>query len=146
MRLHMPPVHVRQAAKLSGMNRSTITRAIGKGQLSATRDEQGRYLIDPAELERVYGPLGAHEVRTDAMREHAQADASPAREVELLREQLEHERVERERERRVWDDERDFLRKLVEEHTTQLRLVTRELTPPAETKRPGFWSRLVGRG
>ncbi len=140
----MPPVHVRDAAELAGKNRSTITRAIGKGQLSATRDGQGRYLIDPAELERVYGPLRVHEVRTDAMREHAQADASAAREVELLREQLDHERNERDRERRTWEEERDFLRRLVEEHTTQLRLLTAEPTPEPETKRAGWWSRLFG--
>jgi hypothetical protein len=76
------------------------------------------------------------------MREFAQADASPAREVDLLREQLEHERSERDRERRTWDDERAFLRGLVEQHTSQLRLLTASQT---ETKRAGWWSRLIGR-
>jgi excisionase family DNA binding protein len=140
----MPPVHVREAAKLTGRDRSTITRAIARGHLSATRDGNGRYLIDPAELERAYGQLGAHEVRTDAMRELARADASCAREIELLREQLEHERGERERERRAWEDERTFLRRLVEQHSEQLRLLTHERAEP-QAKRAGWWRWVIGR-
>src|SRR5215211_4082113 len=69
---HMPHVSVRTAAELTGKDRSTITRAIDAGKLSATRDEHGRFLIDPAELERVFGLLSMpSDARTDAVHEHA---------------------------------------------------------------------------
>lgn len=59
----MPPINVRTAAKLARRNRSTLTRMIENGKLSATRDESGRYLIDPAELERVFGALASPECK-----------------------------------------------------------------------------------
>ena len=56
------------------------------------RDERSRYLIDPAELERVYGTLRSPDARTDepsdAVPQSASIDAMRAaalqREVELL--------------------------------------------------------------
>lgn len=43
-----------QAARLAGMSKTTLTRAIKAGRLSASRRDDGSYAIDPAELERVY--------------------------------------------------------------------------------------------
>ena len=43
-----------QAARLAGVDKTTLTRAIKAGRLSATRRDDGGYLIDPAELSRVY--------------------------------------------------------------------------------------------
>ena len=43
-----------QAAKLAGHGKTTLTRAIKTGKLSATRELDGSYKIDPAELTRVY--------------------------------------------------------------------------------------------
>ena len=45
-----------QAAKETGLDKSTISRAIKSGKLSATRQENGGYAIDPAELFRVFAP------------------------------------------------------------------------------------------
>ena len=45
-----------QAAKATGMDKSTISRAMKSGKLSATRQEHGGYAIDPAELFRVFAP------------------------------------------------------------------------------------------
>ena len=45
-----------QAAKATGMDKSTISRAIKSGKLSAMRQEHGGYAIDPAELFRVFAP------------------------------------------------------------------------------------------
>jgi predicted site-specific integrase-resolvase len=42
------------AAAATGVNRSTVLRAIKAGRLSAQRDEQGGWQIDPAELHRVF--------------------------------------------------------------------------------------------
>jgi hypothetical protein len=43
-----------QAAKITGLGKTTLTRAIKRGSLSATRREDGSYAIDPSELSRVY--------------------------------------------------------------------------------------------
>lgn len=43
-----------QAAKATGKSIPTITRAIKKGTISAERTPSGGYLIDPAELHRVF--------------------------------------------------------------------------------------------
>lgn len=43
-----------QAAKATGKSIPTITRAIKRGTISAERTASGGYLIDPAELHRVF--------------------------------------------------------------------------------------------
>ena len=41
-----------QASKLTGLGKFTLTRAIKSGRLSASRNEDGSYSIDPSELSR----------------------------------------------------------------------------------------------
>ena len=43
-----------QAARLTNTSKTTLTRAIRAGRLSATRRDDGGYEIDPSELARVY--------------------------------------------------------------------------------------------
>jgi predicted site-specific integrase-resolvase len=45
------------AAKATGVARSTVLNAIKSGKISADKDANGNYAIDPAELHRVYPPL-----------------------------------------------------------------------------------------
>ena len=47
---------LQQAADAAGVNKSTILRAIQAGKVSATRNEHEQWLIEPAELHRVYPP------------------------------------------------------------------------------------------
>ena len=55
------PQTLSQAAKAVGRNRTTILRAIKAGKLSAAHDEAtGAWLLEPAELHRLYPPAGAH--------------------------------------------------------------------------------------
>ena len=42
------------AAKATGMSRTAILRAIGKGKISAKKNDHGEWDIDPAELHRLY--------------------------------------------------------------------------------------------
>jgi len=46
-----------EAARQVTVTKSTLHRAINDGRLSANRDEQGHYQIDPAELFRVFEPV-----------------------------------------------------------------------------------------
>jgi len=50
---------LQQAADAAGVNKSTILRAIQAGKVSATRNEHEQWLIEPAELHRVYPPATA---------------------------------------------------------------------------------------
>ena len=55
------PLTLTQAGKATGRNRTTILRAVKAGKLSATHDEaSGAWLIEPAELFRLYLPIDAH--------------------------------------------------------------------------------------
>ena len=75
-----------QAAKEAGKTKTAIANAIKIGRLSATRDGQGRYQIDPAELFRVYP-----RVSLDLGDTRPPEDAALRREIDLLREQVARE-------------------------------------------------------
>ena len=81
----MPPISLGQAAKLAGVGKSTIARAIKAGRLSAQRRDDGSYEIDVAELHRVYsvtpetGPAPSGVVHhTTATRDGTGTPATPA--------------------------------------------------------------------
>jgi hypothetical protein len=135
----MPQVNVRTAARMIGRDRSTVLRAIESGKVSATRDERGRFQIDPVELERAFGSLHSPDapaaVDAAAMQQPASDDAARAaaleREVALLREM-----------QRQWEEERAFLRGLVERRDEQVKLLTDQ---QQASPRPGFWQRMLGK-
>lgn len=88
----------RQAAKKVGKSVPTITRAIKSGTLSAEKNEKGGYLIDPAELFRVYPEVtGGNVMRKGKMLQNATGDVTKklpdetpvfAHEATMLREQI----------------------------------------------------------
>lgn len=53
------------AAKATGKSKTTIQRAIAKGQISADRLPNGGYSIDPSELHRVFPMIGVETVSRD---------------------------------------------------------------------------------
>jgi excisionase family DNA binding protein len=61
----MAALSLRDAAEQAGVGKSTIWRAIKSGRMSATRTEEGGYLIDPAELFRVFQPDSPRNVPRD---------------------------------------------------------------------------------
>jgi hypothetical protein len=50
----MPSLSMGEAARLCGLSKSTLSRAVKDGRVSATRRDDGSYEIDPSELTRVY--------------------------------------------------------------------------------------------
>lgn len=101
---------LRQAAELTGKSKSTLSRAIKRGQLSASRDGNGVYAIDPAELARAYpfkSPRNAEPDATHGAPCNSRTDEDDATvlrlKLVLLAEERERERtaVEREREQLV---------------------------------------------
>ena len=66
------------AAKATGKSKATIHRAIRTGKVSATRNEDGSYLIDPAELHRVFEPEpGEPGAANGTVRQNATPTAEP---------------------------------------------------------------------
>jgi excisionase family DNA binding protein len=61
-----------EAAQATGLNRSTILRAIKAGRISGARDEVGAWRVEPVELHRVFPAAQATPI---AVPQHAQADA-----------------------------------------------------------------------
>jgi excisionase family DNA binding protein len=86
---------LKQAAVAIGKSKPTVLRAIQSGKISALRDETtGGWLIEPAELHRLYPPVVPVMVHDVTMN----SDVIPHETVQLRRE-LEMLREERERER-----------------------------------------------
>jgi hypothetical protein len=135
-------MNARTAAKLTGKDRSTILRAVESGRLSADKDERGQWLIDPAELERVYGQLRMPDAGVAASNPdtYALQVAALTREVELLRETLEHERrtwrETLDHERGSFEEERTFLRGMLQMQTEQVKLLTDERQRDREHRFP----------
>lgn len=82
-----------QAAKATGKSIPTITRAIKKSTISADRTASGGYLIDPAELHRVFPAVTSdRDVSPNMSGSEAsqKADVTPRLELEIsmLREML----------------------------------------------------------
>lgn len=125
---------ITDAAKLTGRNASTITRAANQGRLPFHKDSAGRRIFDVAELERVFGKLrnpeeGTHSAEvvqnTNAHsaefrmheRVHEAEKTALEREIELLRERMQEmkDRLDDMR------DDRDHWRRQAE---TYIRLLT----------------------
>ena len=51
----MPTVGIAEAARLAGVNQSTVHRAMRAGKLSYTTNGAGKRRIDVAELDRTFG-------------------------------------------------------------------------------------------
>ncbi len=77
------------AAKATGVSKSTIYRAVKSGKLSASRNADDEYEIDPAELHRVYEPV-SERVGNDDMERSATPDDTGSDSMTLwFRDQLE---------------------------------------------------------
>ena len=136
------------AARATGLSKSTIHRAVKAGRISAGRSDTGDYVIDPAQLHRVFPPVqdathsGNGSVTQDATpteqgefalrhaRLEAEIDASLQVNA-LLCEQLHETRIDRER----W-------------RVQAQQLVVAFAVPVTESKtlprRRGFAARLIG--
>lgn len=129
-----------QAAKATGISKPTLSRAIKSGKLSGQKQPDGSFLIDPAELHRVYLPVTA--TGNDNWNvEQSETPSNP----KVLQAQLEVLREERERERRQLQATIDDLRHRLDEEAAERRqsageirrltlLLTDQHQPTAEPK------------
>ncbi|WP_034998010.1 helix-turn-helix domain-containing protein [Beijerinckia mobilis] len=142
-----------EAARLTGVDKSTITRAVKDGRFSAQKDINGRLIIEPAELFRVFPPLPLSELSSepDEMQafngidadgdgdsisgSDALADAhqrwrfeAVRRELEEMRRERDKEVEERSRERRSAEDTISDLRRRLDSSEEERRKKDTQVT------------------
>lgn len=139
----MAMLNISQAARMAGVDRATIHRAIASGKLSATLDENGRRVIDEAELGRVFntkpildnsriapGQRVSIEVPPFDMGQlleqaRASVDADRGEDVAVLQERV-----------RGLEELRDTLRQQLQAQQAAMEALTLRLPPPAATSQP----------
>ncbi len=104
-------MNINQAAKAVGVARSTLYRDIQEGKVSVGKDGRGKPYVDVSELERAYGGVTLSDTsesvligQTDTQQKNRK-DNTLQRETDLLREQIELLKSERDDLRRRLDDE-----------------------------------------
>ena len=137
----------KEAGTQVGMSRQGITKAIHQGKLSAQKDLNGQWQIEPVELFRVYDPVSCTQPAATSFHEDTPTGAteSLARENKLLWKMLADK-----------DDVITYLRTRLDAEAEERRKLTMILTevqhqrvpevqPAATTERPrSWWARLLG--
>lgn len=132
-----------QAARLAGRGKTTLTRAIQAGKLSAVRRDDGSYQIDVAELSRVYklrnvtpemvsqSSLSVHHATRHRIGEQDPETAARLAELEtevrMLRELLAEVKASRDELRAERDDWRSRAERLL---THEQKVVSEPSAPP----------------
>jgi len=153
----MSKVSLNAAAKLAGVSKSTISKAIKSGTLSYSDRTAAGYQIEISELERVY-PITSPSISEPAVSRSSGPIANPlelANANQLLMQRLEAAAEQQRRTDAVLEDVREdrdrwrqqaaaLLSDQRSRPTTQAEGYEGETSLPAPPA-PGFWSRLLGR-
>lgn len=116
-------MNINQAAKAVGVARSTLYRDIQEGKVSVGKDARGKPYVDVSELERAYGGVTLSDTSENVSKGHIDTpqkdkkDSALQREHDLLREQIE-----------LLKSERDDLRRRLDEETEERRMAQTKLT------------------
>ena len=129
----------KEAAELVSRSKSAILKAIRDGRISATKDDNGSWHIEPVELFRAYPdrrPENAHLPHTSAPEVRDVPPSSTQSENDYLRDLLQRsEKREADliEERNAWREQAQRL------------ALTDQRAHPQLTHQRGFWSRLFSR-
>lgn len=129
------------AARVAGISRRSIQRAIKEGRLSATTDGDGNRVIDTSELIRVYGELRRVADEPATMTHSVATEATL---ITVLQDQLQHaqdqlEQVMRqayEREQQAQQEKAHLLALLQAEQVARRDLEQKLLPPPPQPEPP----------
>jgi len=122
-----------EAAKATGKSKAAISQAIASSKISATKDANGRYQIDPSELHRLYPPQ-----KTKPNEREHQLDPDQTAEIERLKATVDG----LERLCRQIEGERDNLR---EQNTRLTALLPPPPNPALKARKGGHFGKR-GRG
>jgi hypothetical protein len=128
---------LKQAADAVGRGKPAILKAIKNGRISAQKDDNGQWQIDPAELHRVYPVIATGNGSDTAPGERQEIhkeSSGVAPDIAILRERL------AEKDALIADlrTERDRLLGIVETQAQQVKLLT------DQRPKRGWWRRLRG--
>ena len=127
------------AAKEVNRSKSTLSRAIKEGRLSATRCEDGSYQIDPAELYRVFPAPVPQPTTSNATQPESELDGTLRIQLEMAERERDREREERSREREQMQATIDDLRARLDR--AESRIAALLPAPPTPRRRWGLWGR-----
>lgn len=133
-----------EASKQTGKSKATLSRAVKNGRISAEKQDDGSFSIEPSELFRVYKrvydetPTTARNAKDETMRNPT---STPEKDVEIatLRAELSaaRERI---------DDLKRQADEIREDRDAWKHQANRLLAaPPQQEQKKGFWDRLRGR-
>ena len=129
-----------QAAKRLGIGKSTLSRHRQEGRFSAEKDDNGVYVIEESELARAYpdryrqnDPQLSQKNNTGQIETHS-PNYTESPDTRIWRERS-----------KILEDERDDLRRRLDQESEERRRLTAMLTDQREKKSKGFWARLFGR-
>ena len=125
-------ISLTEAAKQAGISKPGLMKAIKKGKLSAEKNAHGQWVVDPAELLRVYPTQKpVSETVSDQVGVGITTENNALkREVDLLRQQLDRANLEKDR-----------VLKMLEEQIVSVRQLTNQRQ---EKESRGLWQRLFG--
>jgi septal ring factor EnvC (AmiA/AmiB activator) len=142
-----------EAARASGKSKMTIQRAIKSGKISASRNEDGSYDIDPSELHRMFPLVSSDDddrgnmVRGDTDNEINMLQL----EIKVRDEKIASLQAERERERRILQEGVEDLRHRLDQSEEERRKTQAQLTAlltnqrqEAKKRRSSWLKRLLG--
>lgn len=136
----MPGLTLSQAAKALGKSKSTLNRAIKTGRLTATRNEDGTFSIDPSELYRAFPepPQNAHHT-PPLERPRTPVPEELHSRISLLEQLLEKERDTVAREREIAADLKEDRDRWRQQATSLLADQRVESTPRLPVRRRTWW-------
>lgn len=138
-------ISLSDAAKLVGMSKNGIVKAIKNGKISGQKNIHGQWEVDPAELTRVYKPVETAEL-VSANKNAPVSDSEPNENMALKREvELQREQINLLRDQLADAKGReDKILKMMEEQIGTMRLISdqRDVKPTIEGR--GLWARLFG--
>ena len=127
------------AAKEVERSKSTLSRAINQGRMSAIRREDGSYQIDPAELYRVFPATAAQPAASNTTQPADERDGTLRMRLEVAERERDREREERNREREQMQATIDDLRTRLDR--AESRIAGLLPAPPAPRRRLRLWGR-----
>ena len=146
------PYTLGQAAKATGLSKPTLSEAIKKGKISAARNENGSFSIDPAELHRVYPPLSNHarNVNSDTEQFRTYELTAKIMVLEAQVQALGELKAQIAAERDDLRTERDRLLGVIEEQAGSVKQLTYQPKPDSASlvaqPATSFWERLFRKG
>lgn len=134
----MPPLTLRQAETLTGKSRTALLKSIQRGRLSAAKDDLGQWVIDPAELHRVYPDMSTPTQTPDRPPDMS-ATPTPDTLSPVQQERIRHleDTITR------LESERDHLRRTVDSLSGLLTHQASQPPPDRPRTRSAYWVALL---